>query len=77
MPTRRELVERYVELTGRRIEDWPFYEVFGVFRLAAIAQQIYHRYSVGDTRNPAFRFLWVGVRYAHRRCLRAIRAAGG
>ena len=36
------------------IADWTFYEVFGIFRLAVIAQQIYYRYHHGQTHNPAF-----------------------
>jgi aminoglycoside phosphotransferase (APT) family kinase protein len=72
-PTRRELAARYCELAGRDMDDWPFYEVFGLFRLAVIAQQIYRRYRDGRTTNPAFRFFWVGVRKAHRECRRRMR----
>ncbi|HEY6779943.1 MAG TPA: phosphotransferase family protein, partial [Thermoleophilaceae bacterium] len=52
MPTRRELVERYRAATGRATEQWAFYEVYGLFRLAGIAQQIYYRYHHKQTRNP-------------------------
>jgi aminoglycoside phosphotransferase (APT) family kinase protein len=31
-----------------------FYEVYGLFRLAAIIQQIWLRYSSGATTNPQF-----------------------
>jgi aminoglycoside phosphotransferase (APT) family kinase protein len=75
MLTRREVVERYAARTGRRIDAWPFYEAFGLFRLATIAQQIYYRYHHKQTRNPAFRHYWLGVRYLHRRCRRIIRRA--
>ena len=44
MLTRREIVAHYAERTGRDVSGWTFYEVFGLFRLAAIAQQIYYRY---------------------------------
>jgi len=74
-PTREQLVRRYGEITGRDTEAFAFYGVFGLFRLAVIAQQIYHRYCEGATTNPSFRFFWIGVRYAHRRCLRMMRAA--
>lgn len=54
MPTRAEIVEHYLSRTGRRVEDWSFYEVFGVFRLAVILVQIWARYRAGSTTNPAF-----------------------
>lgn len=77
MLTRREVVERYCERTGRQVEDWLFYEVFGLFRLATIVQQIYKRYHLRETRNRAFRHFWLGVRYLDRRCLGLIRHKGG
>ena len=30
MPTREEVVERYVNRTGLPVDDWSFYEVFGL-----------------------------------------------
>jgi aminoglycoside phosphotransferase (APT) family kinase protein len=63
MPSRREVVEYYCDRAGLAGENWAFYEVFGLFRLAAIAQQIYYRYYHKQTRNPAFRHLWLTVRY--------------
>jgi aminoglycoside phosphotransferase (APT) family kinase protein len=73
MLTRREVVARYAERSGRQVDDWAFYEVFGLFRLATIAQQIYYRYHHKQTRNRAFRHFWLGVRYLDRRCRRIIR----
>jgi aminoglycoside phosphotransferase (APT) family kinase protein len=75
MLTREEVVDRYCAGAGIARPDWTFYEVFGLFRLAAIAQQIYRRYHAGETRNPAFKHLWVGVRYLDLRCRRIIRAS--
>jgi aminoglycoside phosphotransferase (APT) family kinase protein len=54
MPSREELVQRYLVRTGLVCEDWRFYEVFGVFRLAVIIQQIWARFRAGQTSNPAF-----------------------
>src|SRR5262249_46015116 len=56
MMTRAEIVSYYAEQTGVAIDDhqWSFYEVFGLFRLAVIAQQVYYRYHHGQTHNPAF-----------------------
>ena len=76
MLTRREVVEYYAEKTGWRTDDWSFYEVFGLFRLAGIAQQIYHRYHRGESRNRAFRHFWLFVTYLGWRCRRIIRRTG-
>jgi aminoglycoside phosphotransferase (APT) family kinase protein len=73
MLTRREVVEYYARKTGRRTDHWAFYEVYGLFRLAAIAQQIYYRYQQGQTTNPAFRNFWMFVTYLGWRCGRIIR----
>ena len=73
MLTRREVVAYYFDKTGLRVE--PFHEVYGLFRLSVIAQQIYYRYFHGQTQNPAFRHLWAAVGYLHWRCLRILRAA--
>ena len=54
MLKRREVVDYYLERSGVKPANWVFYEVFGLFRLAAIIQQIYYRYHHGQTRNPAF-----------------------
>ena len=73
MFTRREVVEYYFAKTGRAAADWSFYEVYGLFRLAVIAQQIYFRYQRGESRNPAFRNFWLFVNYLGWRCRRIIR----
>lgn len=70
MPSRAEVVERYAAGTGLPVDDWPFYEVFGLFRLAAIAQQIYYRYANGQTTNPAFEHFWYFVGYLDERIRR-------
>jgi aminoglycoside phosphotransferase (APT) family kinase protein len=54
IPSREEYIARYLERTGFQVEDWRFYEVYGLFRLAVIAQQIWFRYRRGETTNPAF-----------------------
>jgi aminoglycoside phosphotransferase (APT) family kinase protein len=73
MLTREEIVARYCERTGQRADRWPFYEVFGLFRLAGIAQQIYYRYHHRETRNPAFRNFWLAAHLLERRCRAVIR----
>lgn len=75
MLTRAEIVERYCDRMSLSPENWAFYEVFGLFRLAVIAQQIYYRYHHKQTRNPDFRNLWIAVHYLNRRCRKLIRQA--
>lgn len=59
--TRRELVRRYMDKTGRKADDFAFYNAFGLFRLAVIAQQIYYRYYHGQTKDKRFKMLIFGV----------------
>jgi aminoglycoside phosphotransferase (APT) family kinase protein len=68
MLTREEVVGYYLSKTGLRPASWAFYEVFGLFRLAVIAQQIYYRYFHKQTRNPAFKNFWILVNYFDWRC---------
>jgi aminoglycoside phosphotransferase (APT) family kinase protein len=53
--------------------DFRFFEVYGLFRVAVIAQQIYYRYHHHQTRNPAFRHFWLLVRYFEWRCRKVMR----
>lgn len=51
---RGRLVERYEEVSGRTVADPLFYYVYGLFKIAVIIQQIYHRYRQGSTQDPRF-----------------------
>ncbi|AKS42285.1 phosphotransferase family protein [Wenzhouxiangella marina] len=73
MMTRREVVDYYCDRMGFRPDNWAFYEVYGLFRLAAIVQQIYYRYHHGQTRNPAFKGFWKAANYLLWRCGRIIK----
>ncbi|MGX5913844.1 phosphotransferase family protein [Aliidiomarina sp. Khilg15.8] len=73
MFTRQQIIDYYCEKMGLDAKDFAFYEVYGLFRLAAIAQQIYYRYHHKQTRNPAFKNFWLVVHYLHWRCKRIIR----
>ncbi|MBW3139642.1 phosphotransferase family protein [Ferrimonas balearica] len=75
MLSRQEVVQYYCERTGIECDDFTFYEVYGLFRLAGIMQQIYYRYHHGQTRNPRFKRFWFFVNYLLWRCDRRIRAA--
>jgi aminoglycoside phosphotransferase (APT) family kinase protein len=74
MLTRAEFVQAYCERTGRALSDeqWRFYEIFGLFRLAVISQQIYYRYFHGQTTNPAFAVFGPAVRVAEQRVERLL-----
>ena len=77
MLTREEMVRAYAERSGRVVspEQWRFYEVFGLFRLAVIAQQIYYRFHLGQTSNPAYEEFLPMVRYLDERCTRLVAEA--
>ncbi len=72
MLTRAEVVDYYCERSGLKPGNWTFYEVFGLFRLAVIAQQIYYRYHHKETHNKAFKNLWMPVGMLERRCRKLI-----
>ncbi|MDO7868104.1 phosphotransferase family protein [Nocardioides jiangxiensis] len=63
MLTRAEVVDYYCAQAGLSVtpEQWRFYEVYGVFRLAGIVQQIYYRFHHGQTTNPRFEHFWMFV----------------
>ena len=60
----------YCERMGFEItpEQWRFYEVFGLFRLAVIAQQIWYRYFHRQTTNEAYAIFGPAVGYLESRC---------
>ena len=70
MLTRAEVVERYAGARGLEVtpEQWRFYDVFGAFRLAVIAQQIYYRFHEGQTTNPAYGEFREVVRFLDQHC---------
>ncbi len=74
MLTRAEVVDYYCERTGHSLtpEQWRFYEVFGLFRLGVIAQQIYYRYFHGQTTNEVYALFGPAARHLEERCRRII-----
>lgn len=69
MLTRDEVVRYYGERTGFSVSNFDFYTVYGLFRLAGIAQQIYKRFKEGNARNPVFATFGPFVSYLEQRCL--------
>jgi aminoglycoside phosphotransferase (APT) family kinase protein len=52
--TRRELVERYAERSGRAVGDLTFYLVLAVWKLAILLEGSYARHLAGLTDDPFF-----------------------
>ena len=52
--SRAELADIYSAASGREVSGILFYYVFGTFKIAVIAQQIYARYVRGFTRDQRF-----------------------
>jgi aminoglycoside phosphotransferase (APT) family kinase protein len=52
--TRAEIIRRYAQKTGRDVSGIKFYEVFAIFKIAVVIQQIYFRYVRGQTRDERF-----------------------
>ncbi len=51
---RDEILQRYGQRSGRDVSDIAFYEVFAVFKVAVVVQQIFARYHRGQTDDPRF-----------------------
>jgi aminoglycoside phosphotransferase (APT) family kinase protein len=69
---RVEVVERYARATGRDVSDIVFHYVFGLFKIAVIAQQIYYRFKQGLTQDPRFAAMLPAVRLLGRTAVQAI-----
>ena len=52
--SRSQLVEMYREASGSEVGGILYYYVFGTFKIAVIAQQIYARYARGFTQDERF-----------------------
>jgi aminoglycoside phosphotransferase (APT) family kinase protein len=52
--SRQELAEMYAKAAGRDVSNILFYYVFGTFKIAVIAQQIYSRFVKGYTQDKRF-----------------------
>ena len=78
MLSRPQVVDYYCEKMGYSVtpDEWRFYEVYGLFRLGVIAQQIYYRYFHGQTTNEAYKIFGPAANHLEQRCNRIIAAAG-
>jgi aminoglycoside phosphotransferase (APT) family kinase protein len=70
MLSRAEVVDYYCAATGYSLtaQQWRFYEVYGLFRLGVIAQQIYYRYFHKQTTNEAYAIFGPAANHLETRC---------
>lgn len=61
-PKRGEIVHQYALKSGKNVEDEVFLYVYGLFKIAVIAQQIYGRYKAGLTQDERFAAMIDGVK---------------
>jgi aminoglycoside phosphotransferase (APT) family kinase protein len=73
--TRKQLVDRYSERTGREVKLPHFYYAFGLFKTAVVIQQIYYRYKQGLTKDERFALFGAGVVALCEQAARAIEQA--
>lgn len=52
--SRQEVISRYAEKSGRTVTSILFYYIFGLFKNAVIAQQIYARWKQGHSADARF-----------------------
>ena len=52
--TRDEILERYAARSRRDLSGIRFYQIFAIFKIAVVIQQIYFRYVQGQTTDPRF-----------------------
>jgi aminoglycoside phosphotransferase (APT) family kinase protein len=71
LPTRSEVVARYIERTGRPLAlgDVAWYEAFGCWKTAIIMQQLYVRYLRGETTDERMGERGAAVQHLGRRAL--------
>lgn len=74
--TRQAFVDRYCAMSGRRVTNWEYYLVFGLFKIAVIILQIYVRYRDGATSDSRFANLDDRVFQLGKRALHLIRCQG-
>jgi len=70
--TRSEIIAYYGNKTGRDMSKMNFYYVFGLCKVATIAQQIYQRFSLGYSKDPRFSVLNQVVEAAGRMAIKCI-----
>jgi len=61
--TRDEIIDRYGARSGRDLSAIRYYEIFAVFKIAVVIQQIYYRFVQGQTTDARFANFGARVEY--------------
>jgi len=64
--TKEEIVERYASRSRRDVSNVRYYEIFAVFKIAVVIQQIYFRYVQGQTSDARFASFGARVEFLAR-----------
>ena len=64
--TREDIVERYAARSGRDLSGIRYYEIFALFKIAVVIQQIYFRFVQGQTSDQRFAAFGARVAYLAR-----------
>jgi aminoglycoside phosphotransferase (APT) family kinase protein len=68
--SRDEIIDRYARRSGRDLTAIRYYEIFAVFKIAVVIQQIYYRYAQGQTTDRRFATFDARVAYLARHAAR-------
>lgn len=71
--TRDEILERYAARSGRDVSAIRFYEAFALFKLAVVIQQIFYRFTRGETDDARFAGFGERVTYLARQAAALMR----
>lgn len=68
MMTRSEIIQYYCDKMNLNADNFLFYQVYGVFRLGVILQQIYYRFYHGQTKDQRFGAFGTMVKLLEEQC---------
>lgn len=72
--TRAEVIDYYAQRSPLDLSNMLFYYVFGLYKVAVIAQQIYKRYAQGFAKDQRFAELIFVVKAAGQKALESIKS---
>jgi aminoglycoside phosphotransferase (APT) family kinase protein len=64
--TKEEIVEGYASRSGRDVSSVRYYEIFAIFKIAVVIQQIYFRFVRGQTTDARFASFGARVEFLAR-----------
>jgi aminoglycoside phosphotransferase (APT) family kinase protein len=73
--TRQEILDRYAARAGRDLSGIQYYEIFALFKIAVVIQQIFYRYAHGQTTDRRFATFDARVAYLARHAARLAESA--